>query len=253
MGHLFKLLKPSVWLLLWGGLVVQSASAQSENYPPADEPWDGTSYRALVERVETKRLSLPTLSNEATKLVFERMVNVDNIPLRVGLNRELSTTIRFQRLDSALDPIHKLVILYLNETKKGKSYATELARLMVYETKVSAALLDLSEPYLSTLATDKRYQVHVAYHDQVKSTARQFYSDLVLGMTETRRYSKSDILRMIGAAHDGLPSFQPIFTDQDRQDLVQNLTQQISKTTDQELKKALTELRAAIVHRRART
>jgi hypothetical protein len=49
-------------------------------------------------------------------------------------------------LDSALDPIHKLVILYLNETKKrGKPYATELARLIVYETKVSAALLDLSE------------------------------------------------------------------------------------------------------------
>jgi hypothetical protein len=129
----------------------------------------------------------------------------------------------------------------------------ELARLMVYEAKVSAALLDLSEPYLSTLSTDKRYQVHVAYLDQVKSTARQFYSDLVQGLTETRRYSKSDILRMIGGAHDGLPSFQAIFTDQDRQDLVQRLAQQISKTTDQELKKALTELRDAIEHRRART
>jgi 2-oxo-4-hydroxy-4-carboxy--5-ureidoimidazoline (OHCU) decarboxylase len=58
---------------------------------------------------------------------------------------------------------------------------------------------------------------------------------------------------MIGGAHDGLPSFQAIFTDQDRQDLVQRLAQQISKTTDQELKKALTELRDAIEHRRART
>src|SRR5689334_5813106 len=154
MRQLFKILKPSVCLLLWSALVVQSASAQSAKYPPADEPWDGTSYRALVERVEAKRLSLPTLSDEATKPVFERMVNLDNIPLRMGLNRELSTTIRFQRLDSALDPIHKLVVLYLNETKKGKSYAPELARLMVYETKVSAALLDLSEPYLATLATD---------------------------------------------------------------------------------------------------
>ena len=253
MGHLFKGLKPSVWLLLWGGLVVQSASAQGDSYPPADEAWDGASYRALVERVETKRLPLPTLSNEATKLVFERMVNVDNIPLRMGLNRELSTTIRFQRLDSALDPIHKVVVLYLNETKKGKPYATELARLMVYESKVSAALLALSEPYLATLSNDKRYQVHVAYLDQVKSAARQLYSDLVQGMTETRRYSKSDILKMIGGAHDGLPSFQAIFTDQDRQDLVQRLAQQISKTTDQELKKALTELRDAIVHHRART
>ena len=252
MRQRFKMLKPSVWLLLWGGLAVQSASAQGNSYPPADEPWDGTSYRALVERVENKKLQLPTLSNEATKLVFERMVNVDNIPLRMGLNRQLSTTIRFQRLDSALDPIHKLVVLYLNEAKKGKSYAPELARLMVYETKVSAALLDLSEPYLATLATDKRYQVHVAYHDQVKSAARQFYSDLVQGLTETR-YSKSDVLRMIGGAHDGLPSFQPIFTDQDRQDLVQKLTQQISTTKDQELKKALTELRDAFVHRRART
>jgi hypothetical protein len=253
MGQLFKILKSSVWLLLWGGLVVQSANAQSGRYPPADEAWDGTSYRALVQRVETEALPLPALSNEATKPVFERMVNVDNIPLRMGLNRELSTTIRFQRLDSALQPIHKLVVLYLNETQKGRPYATEVARLKVYECKVSAALLDLSEPYLSTLSNDKRYQVHVAYLDQVKNDARQLFSDLVRGTTETGRYSKSDILRMIGAALDGLPSYQPIFTDQDRQDLVQRLTQQISKTTDQELKKSLTELRDAIVHRRART
>jgi len=252
MGHLFKILNLSVWLLLWGGLVVQSAHAQ-KRYPPADEPWDGTSYRALVERVENSGLALPTLADEATKPVFERIVNVDNIPLRIGLNRELSTTIRFQRLDSALDPIHKLAVLYLNEMQKGKPYATELARLMVYEAKVSAALLDLSEPYLATLSTDKRYQVHVAYHEQVKGAARQFYSDLVQRMTETRRYSKADILRMIGGAFDALPSYQPIFTDQDRQDLVQKLAQQISKTSDQELKKALTELRDAIVHRRART
>src|SRR5262245_32747122 len=186
MRQLIKILKPSVWLLLWGGLVVQPANAQSGRYPPADEAWDGTAYRALVQRVETDGLPLPTLSNSATKPVFERMVNVDNIPLRMGLNRDLSTTIRFQRLNSALPPIHKLVILYLHETQKGKPYAPELARLMVYEAKVSAALLDLSEPYLSTLAKDKRYEVHVAYLDQVKNDARQFYSSLVQGMTETR-------------------------------------------------------------------
>jgi hypothetical protein len=181
------------------------------------------------------------------------MVNVDNIPLRMGLNRDLSVTIRFQRLDSALQPIHKLVVLYSNETKNGKPYATELARLMVYESKVSAALLDLSEPYLSTLSKDKRYQVHVAYLDQVKSGARQLYSDLVQGMTETRLYSKSDILEMIEGALDGLPSYQPIFTNEDRRGLVRRLTQQISITTDQELKKAFTQLRDAIEHRQIRT
>ena len=253
MGQLFKILRSLVWLLLWGGLAVQSATAQSAGYPPADDAWDGTSYRALVERVETERLPLPTLSDAATKPVFERMVNLDNIPLRMGLNRKLSVTIRFQRLDSALSPIHKLVVLYLNETQKGKPYAQELARLMVYESKVSAALLDLSDPYLSTLQTDKRYQVHVAYLDQVKSDARQLYSGLVQGMTETRLYSKSDILKMIRAALDGLTSYQPIFTNQDRLDLVQKLTRQISITTDQDLKTALTQLRDAIENRRSRT
>ena len=246
MGQLFKILKSSVWLLVWGALAVQSANAQNGRYPPADEAWDGTSYRALVQRVETEGLPLPTLSNSATKPIFERMVNVDNIPLRMGLNRDLSTTMRFQRLDSALQPIHKLVILYSNETQKGKPYAQELARLMIYESKISAALLDLSEPYLSTLTKDKRYQVHVAYLDEVKSGARQNYSGLVQGMTETRLYSKSDILKMIGAALDGLTSYQPIFTNQDRLNLVQRLTQQISVTTDQELKTALTLLRDAI-------
>ena len=260
MGQLFKILKSSVWLLLWGGLVVQSANAQSENnppvperYPPVDEAWDGTSYRALAERVETEGLPLPTLSDSATKPVFERMVNADNIPLRMGLNRKLSVTIRFQRLDSALQPIHKLVVLYSKETQKGKPYARELARLMVYESKVSAALLDLSEPYLSTLSTDKRYQVHVAYLDQVKSAARQFYSGLVQGMAETRLYSRSDILEMIGAALAALPSYHPILNEQDRRELTQKLTQQISTTTDQQLKAALIELRDMLQHRRIPT
>jgi len=249
MAQLCKILHASVWLLLWGGLVVQSANAQNGRYPPADEAWDGTSYRALVQRVEDEGLPLPTLSNSETKPVFERMVNVDNIPLRMGLNRDLSTTIRFQRLNSALPAIHKLVSLYSNETQKGKPYAQELARLMVYESKVAAALLDLSEPYLSTLAKDKRYQVHVAYLDQVKSGARQIYFGLVQGMAQTRLYPKSDIVKMIGAALDGLESNQSILTDQDRLDLVQRLTQQISVTTDRDLKTALTQLRDAIEHR----
>jgi hypothetical protein len=251
--QLLEILKPSVGLLLWACLAVQSADAQSGRYPAADEAWDGTSYRALAQRVETEGLALPTLSNAETRPVFERMINVDNIPLRMGLNRGLSVTIRFQRLDSALQPIHKLVVLYLNELQKGKPYASELARLMVYETKISAALLDLSEPYLSTLAKDKRYQVHVAYLDEVKSGARQLYSQLVQGMTETRLYSKADILGMIEGALDGLPAHQPVFTNPDRQALVQRLTQQISATTDQDLKKALTQLRDAIEHRQIRT
>ena len=246
MGQRFKILQSFLWLLLWGGLAVQSANAQNGRYPPADEAWDGTSYRALVQRVETEGLALPTLSNSATKPVFERIVNVDNIPLRMGLNRDLSTTIRFQRLDSALLPIHKLAILYLNEMQKGKPYAKELAGLMVYESKVSAALLDLSEPYLSTLPKDSRYQVHVAHLDQVKSAARQNYSGLVQGMTETSLYSKSDILKMIRAALDALTSHHPLFTNQDRLNLAQRLTQQIAITTDRDLKTALTQLRDAI-------
>jgi hypothetical protein len=156
-------------------------------------------------------------------------------------------------LDSALPAIHKLVTLYSNETQKGKPYATELARLRVYESKVSAALLDLSEPYLSTLQQDKRYQVHVAYLDQVKSGARQLYSDLVQGMSETRLHSKSDILEMIEGALDGLASHQPLFTSEDRRNLLQRLTLQISTTADQQLKKALTQLRDAIEHRQIRT
>jgi len=253
MGQRFSLLKPSVWLLVWGALAAQSANAQSAHYPPDDEPWDGTTYRALIERVETNGLPLPTLSDASTKKVFERMVNAGNIPLHMGLNPALAVTIRFQRLDSALQPIHKLSVLYLNETQKGKAYGRELARLMIYEMKVSAALLDLSGAYLATLVTDKRYQVHVAYLDQVKGGARQLYADLVQGMAEKGRHTKSDILAMIEAALDGLAAHQPLFTDQDRRDLIQRLTQQISTTTDTELKKALTGLRDAIEHRQIRT
>jgi hypothetical protein len=253
MGHLLKVVKFLVWLLLWAGIAAQSANAQSTQYPPVDDAWDGASYRALVQRIETKGLALPTLANAATKPVFERMVNVDNIPLRMGLNRDLAVTMRFQRLDSSLPAIHKLVVLYADEMKKGKPYAAELSRLMVYEAKVCAALLDVSEPYLATLKEDKRYQVHVAYLDEVRIGARQLYSGLVQGMTDTRLHSKPDILAMIKVAVEGLPSYQLILTDQDRQELTLKLTQQISITADQPLKAALTELRDMLQHRRIRT
>jgi hypothetical protein len=252
MGQLLKILTSSAWLLLGLVLAVQSANAQ-KRYPSIDDKWDGTDYRAVVQRVENDGLALPTLADAATKPVFERMVSVDNIPLHMGLNKELSVTIRFQRLDSALDPVHKLVVLYSNEAQKGKPYAKELASLSVYEAKISGALLNLSEPLLSTLEKDKRYQARVAELDKMKGDARQLYSDLVQRMSETRLYSKPDILKMIGGALDELPAYQPIFTDQNRQDLTKKLTQQISTTTDPQLKKALTELRDAIEHRRVRT
>jgi hypothetical protein len=252
MGQLFRLLTSSAWLLLWVVLAVQPANAQ-KRYPSVDDAWDGTDYRALIQRVENDGLALPTLSDAATKPVFDRMVDADNIPLRMGLNKELSVAIRFQKLDSALHPLHKLVILYSNETQKGKPYAAELARLRVYESKVSGAILDISDKFLSTLEKDKRYQARVAEFDQMKSDARQVYIGLVQSMTETRLYSKPDMLKLIGGALANLPSYNPIFTSQDRTDLLQRLTQQIAITTDPQLKTALTELRDAIEHRRIPT
>jgi hypothetical protein len=58
---------------------------------------------------------------------------------------------------------------------------------------------------------------------------------------------------MIEGALDGLASHQPLFTSEDRRNLLQRLTLQISTTADQQLKKALTQLRDAIEHRQIRT
>jgi hypothetical protein len=254
MGQLVKISASSAWLLLWAVLAVQPAPARSEeNYPPADEPWNSTHYDSLAQRIESKGLALPTLSGSATKPIFERMVNADNIPLRMGLNKDLNITLRFQKLEPILQPLHRLVVIYSNETHNGKPYASELARLMVYETKAAGALLDIGEPYLATLKMDKRYQAHIANFDQIKNDARQIYIGLVQSMTETSLYPKPDMLKIIESAVSGLPSYHPIFTEQDRTGLVQKLTQQISKTTDPQLKTALTELRDAIEHRRIRT
>jgi hypothetical protein len=249
MRQLLKHLTSSAWLLLGVMMAVQSASAQ-KRYPAIEDAWDGTDYRAVVQRVQKDGLALPTLSDAATKPVFERMVSADNIPLHMGLNKELSVGIRFQKLDSALDPIHKLVVLYTNEAQKGKPCATELARLMVYESKVSGALLNLTEPMLSTLEKDARYQARVAELERMKGDARQLYADLVQRMAETQLYSKPDILKIAGGALAELPAYLPVLTKQHRQDLTQKLAQQISATTDQDLKTALTQLRDAIEHGR---
>lgn len=274
MGQLLKIFTPSACLLLCMALAVQSAKAQhdsgkplhsgeslygeksfpaGEAYPPADRAWDGANYRALAERAETRGLPLPTLSSEETRPIFERMVNDDNIPLRMGLNTELSVTMRYQELNGAQRPLHRLVGLYFDASRKGRPYAAELARLMVYEIKISGALLELSEPYLETLPKGSSYDARAEAYDRLKRDARQLYANLVQGMTETDRYAKPDILMMAAGALDGLSSHDRVFTKQDRQDFIQQLTQQISATADQELKTALTELRDAIKHRRVRT
>ncbi len=252
MRQLFKALTSSGWLLLCLVLVAQSASAQ-KRYPSIEEAWDGTDYRAVIQRVETDGLELPTLADAATKPVFERMVREDNIPLRVGLNAKLSVTIRFQKLSSALHPLNKLVALYSSEMQKGKPYAAEVARLMIYEAKIAGMMLELSEPYLSSVAKDKRYQTHVDDLNQMKGAALQLYSGLVQRMTETSVYTKPDLLAMSRGALEGLRSYDPIITDQHRQELVQRLTQQVSTTTDQELKAALSALRDAIKKRQIPT
>lgn len=252
MRQLFKALTSSGWLLLCLVLAAQSASAQ-KRYPSIEEAWDGTDYRAVIQRVETDGLELPTLADAATKPVFERMVREDNIPLRVGLNAKLSVTIRFQKLSSALHPLNKLVALYSSEMQKGKPYAAEVARLMIYEAKIAGMMLELSEPYLSSVAKDKRYQTHVDDLNQMKGAALQLYSGLVQRMTETSVYTKPDLLAMSRGALEGLRSYDPIITDQHRQELVQRLTQQVSTTTDQELKAALSALRDAIKKRQIPT
>ena len=252
MGQLIRILTSSAWLVLGLVLTVQPASAQ-KRYPSIDDAWDGTDYRAVVERVRKDGLELPTLADAATKPVFERMVSTDNIPLRMGLNKEMPVTIRFQKLDSALDPVHKLVVLYSQETKKGKPYAAELAMMTVYESKISAAMLNLTDPLISSLDKDSRYQSRLDELQRMKDAARQLYADLVQRVTETGVHSKADILKMVGGALDELPAYQPVFTSQDRQGLTQKLTQQISATTDKDLKKAITELRDAIEHSRVRT
>jgi hypothetical protein len=252
MRQLFKILTSSAWLILGVVAVGHSAAAQ-KRYPAIEDAWDGTDYRAVIQRIKKDGLELPTLADAATKPVFERMVASDNIPLRSGLSKDLPVTIRFQKLDSALDPVHKLVALYTNEMEKGKPYAAELARMMVYESKIAGAMLNLTDPVLSTLEKDGRYEARVAEMEKIKSDARQLYVNMVQRMTETSGHTKGDILKLIGGAMDELPSYHPILTNQDRQQLTQKLTQQISATSDGELKKGMTELREAIEHRRVRT
>jgi hypothetical protein len=247
MARIFKILTSSAWLLLCVVLAAQSANAQ-KRYPSADGAWDATDYRALVERVERDGLALPTLSGEGTKPVFERMINSDNIPLRMGQNPDLAITVRYQKLKPVLQPLHQLVTLYSNEAQKGKPYAAELARLMVYESKAAGALVELGEPFLATFPKDARYQTYVALVEQMKSGARDVYAGLVKSMAETSLYSKSDILVMAKGALNALPSYHPILTDQDRQNLTGTLEKQISAMPDQQVKTELTALRDAIKH-----
>jgi hypothetical protein len=252
MRQVFKKLTSSAWLLLGVVLAIQSAHAQ-KRYPSFEDAWDATDYRAMVQRVENDGLELPTLSGEATKPVFERMVNSDNIPLRMGLNPEIPITLRYQTLQPILQPLHQLIVLYSNETQRGKPYPTELARLKVFEIRAAGALLDIADAFLATLKTDPRYQTHVSLLNEMKSEVRELYSGLVKSMAETNLYSKSDILQMTGGALNNLSSYHPVFTDQDRQNLTKTLAQQISTTTDQELKTALTELHDAIKNRQVPT
>ncbi|NJM35561.1 MAG: hypothetical protein HC850_13645 [Rhodomicrobium sp.] len=249
MGKPFRILTSIALLFLCAVLAAHPAGAQ-KRYPPIEEAWDATDYRALVQRIENDGLDLPTLSSGSTKPVFERMVHSDNIPLRMGLNKDLAITIRYQRLEPLLQPLHKLIAIYAKEAEKGKPYATELARLKVYASKAGSALLEIIDPFLATLPKDRRYPAIAAEFDKTKNKVRDIYSELVESMAETKRYSKSDILAMAGGAINALPAYQTILADPDRQKLMKSLSQQIAAAGDPQVKTVLTELRDAIEHKR---
>lgn len=251
MTQLFRTLMSPVCLFLCLFLAAQAANAQ-KRYPAFEDAWDATDYRAVVQRIEDDGLALPTLAGEDTKPVFERMVAADNIPIIMGQNEELAITVRYQKLRPLLKPLHQIIDFYSNEAKNGKPYSTELARLKVYETKAAGTLLDLGDPFLATLKMDPRYKTHVALMDEMKNGARDLYTGLVTSMGDTSLYSKSDILVMIEGALSAIPSYHPVFTDENRQTLTKALSQQIDATSDQELKAGLTELHDAIKHGRIR-
>ena len=58
------------------------AQAQSA-YPPTNRPWNPGDYRALQASIKSGKAKLPSLSDPATKAVFERMIAKDNTPLHV--------------------------------------------------------------------------------------------------------------------------------------------------------------------------
>lgn len=251
MGHPFKI-APLASLLLCFFAALTPASAE-KRYPAFEDPWDATDYRALVQRIENNGLELPTLSNGETKPVFERMVDPNNIPQRMGKNKNLDITIRFQRLDPLLKPLQQLIVFYSVEIEKGKPYAKELTKIKICTLNASAAWLDILDPFVESLPKNKSYNAVVEDLNKAKINARELYLDVLKSVAMTNIYSKAEALEMTKSALDALPPYLSILTDEDKVGFVRMLSQQISTTNDPHLKTALTELRDAIKHGRIKT
>jgi hypothetical protein len=225
-------------------VAVPAAFAQTPAVPALDRAWGAAEYRDLNELIKSGKAPLPTLTDPATRPVFERVVNLRN--LDVAANKSLPVGARLQEMLGVLDGTRTLLVAYVTQAQAGKPHERELAKMQVFMLAVATASLNVANEFLPTIPKDDRYQTRMAGFEQMRQGFRTMVGGVVQSVAETTFYSKESTIELVQGIIAYLPSMQQVLSDQDRQDYAKRIGDQLAATTDPDLKAALGRLQAAL-------
>lgn len=211
-----------------------------------DRPWAADDYKQLDKLIGAGQFPLPTLSDPASKAVFERMVSYENTAFTVVKDESVTADRRLLAVTETMSGVRLLLARYLSELQKGVKHEREMAKLLIYILDLGGLAHGLTEETLKLFKKDSAYQTRLDGLKQARLGLSQMYSGVVLSFTDRTVYSKTSRLEMIEALRKNTPKYGVALDSMTRLKALGTTILMLSRTNDPEEKEALIALRAAI-------
>lgn len=212
------------------------------SYPSADRPWSEDDYKQLNELVEAGRVSLPKLTDPASKAIFERMVSRKNTVFIVAKDESIRPDQRFQTIVGAMRSISLLLSKYGKQARQLPSFEREMAKLMIYSLDLSCLTINFMEKNFKELEKNKGY---IEKKNKMYSSLVQLYNKIFFDSLG-KPYSKTSRLEIFNALRRSVSQYNAAFNFATRFKISNGIQAVLMVTKDPEEKEALEKLNAAI-------
>lgn len=223
------------------------AQAQSA-YPPTNRPWNPGDYRALQASIKSGKAKLPSLSDPATKAVFERMIAKDNTPLHViSIKGVPMAGAQILEISGVSDTLKSLIEVYAQQAPQSESVATDVAKLQLYMFKLMDAAAARSDAIKRGLPRDGNYEQQLTRLQQAWRTFGQeiLNRNIYALFAGTKVYSKKAAIEMVQALMKRSATILKVLNDQDRAGLAETVRVQSKVIKDDDVKAAFARLQTA--------
>lgn len=195
-------------------------------FPSHDQTWNGADYATAFKMIKSGEVPLPRLDEMSGERVLERMTNVGNL---ISIkNPDHTFDERMMSLLQFRLTTNLILTMYAAEAKQGSDVASEIAMLIAFSLRVSAASSDFLEEQIRLAPQNKTREIR---GNAARLTNSYFttFSGVVASLGETDFYSESDLTVLLTAAEETLPALSIWFEEEQKKILLSKLADQRSK------------------------